>query len=318
MIKTRNVLSLGLLAVLLFLIMGCTIEDSIVFTPTISIVKTTQPPVRHTPTSSPSPTRTITATPSPTIIPTIITPTSLPTISPVNIDQAIFNLVKTNGGCSLPCWWGITPGITSWPEAKQILEQYNAAIESYGPSEVKIENENHIVEYYKVSLVSADFPEGIYTSFNVLDKYELYTIHSLRTTTDPQYLLSLVLLNYGKPDSVYIKTYSSVPSLSYPFYIILYYPEQKFAAGYDLWATKQGNQIIWCPYSSPPGLWIWSDEVSIYVDPKDIQRKMLGDSRLNFTTVDKVTGYSLEEFFQIFRYPSRDRCLETNADNWDY
>ena len=43
-------------------------------------------------------------------------------------EQEMLTLLQTNAGCELPCWWGITPGITPWSEARTRLEGYGAEI----------------------------------------------------------------------------------------------------------------------------------------------------------------------------------------------
>ena len=50
-----------------------------------------------------------------------------PTISSTNVEgqKLVQELLENNGGCKLPCWWGFTPGKTTWVEARQILEGRN-------------------------------------------------------------------------------------------------------------------------------------------------------------------------------------------------
>src|SRR5512138_2325272 len=59
-------------------------------------------------------------TPSPTLKPTTTTTPTLPaTFTPVptlttkQAQTKIRELFETNGRCKLPCWWGITPGISA-------------------------------------------------------------------------------------------------------------------------------------------------------------------------------------------------------------
>jgi hypothetical protein len=305
------------ISVIVLISLGCSNKVSVDTTTTLAIEQTTFPTTTTTSTATSSPTSTITPTSTSTPIPSIITPTSLPTISPSKIDQAISELVHTNGGCSLPCFWGITPGKTSWLEANQILNKYNAEISLVATDEVKIENDYRMVDYYDVILYSSEFPDGKYADFNVIDKYHLYTISSYHSSNDPIFLLSSILLNNGKPDLVFIQTYANVPSFDYPFNVILFYSGQNFAAGYRLSAKKQGNNIVWCPYSTPPNLWIWSDDISKYVEPEDIMRRMVGDITPRFKPIEEVTKYSVESFYQEFRYPSRDVCIETSTTHWE-
>jgi hypothetical protein len=44
-------------------------------------------------------------------------------------------MYEANNICSLPCWWGITPGISTWTEAKQYIEHFNPS-RSFGVEKV--------------------------------------------------------------------------------------------------------------------------------------------------------------------------------------
>ncbi|MFT3893686.1 MAG: hypothetical protein QM730_18815 [Anaerolineales bacterium] len=61
---------------------------------------------------------TLTPTPHPTLS---ATQTIVPTLSTDEALQQIKELYKDNGGCDLPCWWGIVPGETTWEQTKQLL-----------------------------------------------------------------------------------------------------------------------------------------------------------------------------------------------------
>ena len=37
-------------------------------------------------------------------------------LEPDEMQAYVREMLQTNGGCELPCWWGIIPGKTSWKE----------------------------------------------------------------------------------------------------------------------------------------------------------------------------------------------------------
>lgn len=85
-----------------------------------------------------------TATASPSITPSVtayITPAVTPDLGqPVIAAMArIDELAATNGGCEYPCFWGITPGVTTLDEARQIIEPL-----TYTPAPVLDEQGNGV------------------------------------------------------------------------------------------------------------------------------------------------------------------------------
>ncbi|MCB8959957.1 MAG: hypothetical protein H6651_06565 [Ardenticatenales bacterium] len=89
------------------------------------------PSATHT-VSPAAPTCTQTATPD-TLVelsepwPTAATPSRTPTTTPASTlapaqeGDALATLMATNGGCALPCWWGVTPGVTGAQAARDLF-----------------------------------------------------------------------------------------------------------------------------------------------------------------------------------------------------
>ena len=53
-----------------------------------------------------------------TSVTTVVVPTYTPfsTLSPSGSISLVLELLQNNPSCLLPCWWGITPGETSWQD----------------------------------------------------------------------------------------------------------------------------------------------------------------------------------------------------------
>ncbi len=88
------------------------------FSPTLKLTATKRP------TWTPFPTLTFTATSQPTF-------TRKPPLTPFPTHSSYYEnvhafeqLYATNAGCDLPCWWGITPGITTWEETMQFINRF--------------------------------------------------------------------------------------------------------------------------------------------------------------------------------------------------
>ena len=98
-------------------IQGCVLPGMmrITATPPPVVVSITEA-VPYTSTPVPSPILTQTALPD-------LTPatTPSPTDIPERVTEFVLEMLETNGDCDLPCFWGITPGETSWTELEKEL-----------------------------------------------------------------------------------------------------------------------------------------------------------------------------------------------------
>lgn len=102
-------------------------------TPSLSITSTNT--ISSLPTEiaafpSSKPTRVLITTTSPNPTPTF---TPVATLSIEQEGTLLSSLLANNGGCELPCWWGITPGLTGVVEARDffVLQGVDDWVESF-------------------------------------------------------------------------------------------------------------------------------------------------------------------------------------------
>ncbi len=142
--------------VMICLSMSCSsirIEDqkSVGQTPSPTVQEKTVPiietPVVLKPTSSPGATLLSTTVPNPT---PNLTWTPLPTLDKETSSRKITELMETNEGCELPCFWGIVPGQTTWQGAQQKLETFVSEINVYGSAgNVTYNGNDYFMEYFE-------------------------------------------------------------------------------------------------------------------------------------------------------------------------
>jgi hypothetical protein len=70
--------------------------------------------------------------PSPDYYDEVIHPSGSADPFAVSEDHFLVDMLETNGGCELPCWWGITPGETSWEETQQMFLNWGRSVGSRG------------------------------------------------------------------------------------------------------------------------------------------------------------------------------------------
>lgn len=290
-----------------------------------------------TPTVTPSPSSTP-MTPTATITPIPATPTDIPILPAEDARKRWLDLLATNGGCQLPCLWGIKPGKSSFQNAKTILMPLigiaeNAYFEplhgilggtiapQYIEGEVRL---NSVVDY----LYEED---GVVSrvSFRVLEEKLSQDEYGNQITTpiygSPEFIqrvvyysLSNLLSEQGIPTSVMISrdlTYEN-NRRSFLINIVVIYPNQGIWAKYTTWLAENevGSSMKSCPINAriemnlfPPGN---SDSFYALLDKTD-----WGITKVGYKPLDEATSMSVEEFYETFRNPT-DQCIETPADIW--
>lgn len=262
-----------------------------------------------------------TSTPTPSPIPPTYTPrpTPGPTMTADEEQALVLGLLRGNAGCQLPCWWGFTPGETSWETAqtyflslgKKIGQYHNGRSTNY---EVDFAISQHQVTIDQLYVVNED---------KIIDKIcvvaSSHPDHRQELVEDMQrYSLSHLLADYGQPSQVLLKTFSGVPEGLPPFHLLLYYPQQGIMVRYIDDAEKSGEMLRLCPRQPGITLWLWSPGQGVNIaDIADTRLGGLPDDPFSyFHSLEEATGMSVEQFYETFVQPDTETCLETLADLW--
>ena len=192
-----------------------------------AITQTLQPALTLPPGDTPSPTIQISALPEATA------------------QAQVENLLKTNANCRLPCWWGITPGLSNLTAASQILDPLGGASKKTPVG----------WEY-----LFSDRENGIFISqYLILDDDIVEMIEILFGGTS---VLSLsdILAEYGPPTEIYIRTFSNQVQGITPFYLILFYADQGIVARFENNnASLTDTTVQMCFHQEPVwGMVLWS------------------------------------------------------------
>lgn len=223
-----------------------------------------QPSATLSPTFLPSPS--LTETPSSTPVPMPSTPTSVPTLSPVQ-EQRMKESLQA-GGCKLPCYLGITPGKTTLSEARTILENLGASYR--GEYKRKLDDG---IEYPYAFVVSGRAgmdetprPDGsivaIYHSVSLITNNDIVQIIQVGAgTAGPgvstensiekfreywsRYMAREIFLQMGPPDQIYADV---IDPQWPPNGRTLFMVYEKRGAVIELYGTGRENNI--CPQGS--------------------------------------------------------------------
>ena len=268
-----------------------------------STISAASPTAPITPTATPA----ATSLASPSIPPTS-TLTPIPTLPPEQAQALILDLLQNNGGCRLPCFWGITPGETTLRDAYAFLSSLSsyihATFEGAG-------NEGLIVRY--------PVPKEISTSESMSLILDATGGIVENIWADATISLSKLLTDYGKPAEVRIvvSTYMSPP---YDVNMGIYYPEQHILAIYHDGYSKlspSGN-IIACFDENDEWdfnnirLISWSPGISLAWEDFDLFSGW-PTPQPNF---EDAIGMGLETFYQTYKDPNKKPCFETPEELW--
>lgn len=134
-----------LAVVFVFLITSCDVVSSETPITTSTVAMQTTPSVSPMPTNiSVLPSLTYTAIPATPTIP-------VPTLSAKEKEMVINQLLAEDHKCMLPCWGGVEPGVTTWTDAKEFLEQFAQIYSSHSgiyTAEFQYKAENLVLAFY--------------------------------------------------------------------------------------------------------------------------------------------------------------------------
>jgi hypothetical protein len=275
------------------------LTDFVEATPTKGI--TTFPTSSQTSTPAWTGTSTITAEPTQT-------PTGTP-MPPDEVREWISKRLADNGGCRLPCWWGITPGKTTWEETNKLLSIYASDIRI-------IEREDHFVAGFFFDDPPAEVQlRQIYLGFGVQNN----VILSIRITGlggIPTFSLSKFMEEYGEPGEVFVYAYHPLAYTIDPRQIgvHIYYPAQGIFAEYasPIGKIKDGMQqgcLEYGPYLTlvPPGQ---QRNYTEFVSGLGL------DFMFPFRPVSEALGMDVETFYNTYQGIDQEVCLKTPVKIW--
>ena len=313
-------LSVGIAVVLLHLLTACSAYRSsegplTLFTPSPVVILPSA-----TPTRLPSPVPS-TLIPSPTHTPALPPITPRPTRTAEEEQAFVREMLETNGGCELPCWWGITPGKTTWQEVRERLGfYYDGGISR--PSGMRY----HETAYGDV-LYPPPPPYGysIYIGFTERDGIvqsiavfadALHTKFPQRFAQDwHRYSLDQVLTRYGEPSQVMLELWPTPPEPYYPYRLFIFYEQRGFLLAYEGPAIP-GETFRVCPnFDQITSLRLWlrpPGEGSALLELANLDPL----ERAQMLPLEEVTGMDVQTFYETFRQAGTGACLESPTEVW--
>jgi hypothetical protein len=213
--------------------------------------------------SSPPPTATTTSTP---------TQTAIPTLSTESAYILLQDLLQNNNGCELPCFWGITPRVSTLQDAQKIIAPLRGiayrdtiSIVEAGIIEFDYLQADDIHLFLDVRFVphTGDTTiETIHIRASALQKVENGYIEVYKSTAFAEnlsrYTLTTILQTYGIPAQLSIYVENNPFEWSSPdfFTVFLLYPESGLFFQYTSSAAIGDDKAYSRPTESFIQIWL--------------------------------------------------------------
>lgn len=274
--------------------------------------------VINTPTIAPTNTAVATLTslpPTATQTP-VVTLTPLPTFAPDEAVNKVIALLQDNQNpdCLLPCWWGATPGQTTWQDIEPFLKSFALEINDSSA---------------KTAFVAFSVPEDIYYTKYLDIAYGLdmeNTITDIWIPSvnimgyDPQTMMTV----YGVPDELWLLTFDDVLQGDVlPLHLVMVYQKQGISFHYYVDASRVGEMVIACfepgiveterpkLFPAGPRLTLWEpgqtktiEEAAYYPDEP-------------YYPLEEKTDLTPQTFYEKFTNPDESPCIETPSELWN-
>lgn len=270
-------------------------------------------------------------TDTPFVKPPTVTATLHPILNSESATELVFQLLKNNSNCQLPCWWGIIPTTTTSQDAMSFLNSFssiasrNSMENDHGSIRLQIPNGGGLlspfVEYDSIDGIVDSLVIGIsQLAKNENGGYDEVHDDPAFATATQLFMLPEILKSYGQPKEVLISTYSLQP-LGWPvfFDIQLFYPEHGFLMVYHSVMEFSRNSFIkGCPSKGNISIGLWKPEKYLSMNdlPENIRNNISSFSLSSYLQIDEATNMSIQDFYDTFKNEGDILCLETPSNLW--
>jgi len=224
--------------------------------------------------------------------------------------------MKNNAGCTLPCWWGVIPGKTTWQEAEQFLTYLGLRIVSKFYPDEGIIYHGSSYNFSEPFLNRCGFVERKGIVDTIFAGAEGSTNPTAFQTIWERYSPTQVINDYKTPSRVLLRASGHiVGNTNKDGYILwIFYDQLGFMIRYDSSVITSPTYHI-CPNMDDTNIRMTMQSPS-NPQPLEWDDSILTHDRNTVRTIEEATGLSLEEFYKRFTQPDQPGCFDTPRNIW--
>jgi hypothetical protein len=238
--------------------------------------------------------------------------TPIPTLAGEYAKSKVAYLLETNGNCSLPCWWGITPGRTTWSEAEHYMATFALGISPAGFSQQR-----------DLALYNVEFPDPnsnsladyLFAGFAVNNSGVIEIIDSTSKKS-----LSTTLDNIGIPSQIWVEIISNFGPGPLSYTLALFYNDGVMVVYRGSTYPDNDNFIPICPKNllmASSHIWVWNFTIlQTFEDIGKFSSLIAPLSPNRFQLLNNISDMQPQSFFDYYIDPSATQCIKTPLSDW--
>jgi hypothetical protein len=264
----------------------------------------TRPESTNTITLSPSPIPSLSVTDTPA-------PTSFPTPPGATIQEKMKYLDETNGGCTLPCLWGIEPGKTEWANTEPLLSSFASSLtHEWGSPD------------FQGVIYRAEYPSFIQPGQTLASLFYVASVGPKKGTIEiidtlSNHSLTNFLTLLGTPDQVWL----NLEPLDAHFSLVVFYKAGELLSYKGFYTLDQDHHFVICPadlQNNNSDLLLWDPASGKTWQDVGKLSTIIPSLTSNdyFRSLEELTNLQMKDFYDMFFDSSSAGCIKISPANW--
>jgi hypothetical protein len=247
-----------------------------------------------------------------------------PTLTADESKMLVRDLLENNAACRLPCWWGVTPGKTSWQESETLLLHLGATIKQFQSESggnrygVRLPGLPELILGFYDNGIPDSKVDRIFVSGNKGGGQDQREFEIFWESYSPKEVMS----KYGVPSRILLDTLSTLGNTDigkHGYTLWIFYDSLGFMIRYG-GSIADEETFRFCFNLNQGANDIHHIELTLqykdYAFPLELDDSILGSASARGLHLQDVTGISIEKIHQLFTQVEKPYCLETPHDIW--